>query len=78
MADITFAQVEAQLDFFSDEQLRRIASKARGLLRHAKKRQEDPFYSESNMRALRESGEQFRTGRVVVKTMAELEAMANG
>lgn len=39
---------------------------------------EDPFYSESNMRRLRESEEQIRQGKVVVKTMEELEAMANG
>lgn len=37
----------------------------------------DPFYSESNMRQLRQSGEQVKNGQVVVKTMAELEAMAN-
>lgn len=41
-------------------------------------RKEDPFYSESNMRRLRESEEQIRQGKVVVKTMEELEAMANG
>ncbi len=37
----------------------------------------DPFYSESNMRQLRQSAEQVKNGQVVVKTMAELEAMAN-
>ncbi len=37
----------------------------------------DPFYSESNMRALEESEQQYRDGKVVVKTMEELEAMAN-
>lgn len=37
----------------------------------------DPFYSESNMRQLRQSEEQVKNGQVVVKTMAELEAMAN-
>ena len=36
----------------------------------------DPFYSESNLRALRESIEQARRGEVVTKTMEELEAMA--
>ena len=36
----------------------------------------DPFYSESNLRALRESIEQARRGEVVIKTMEELEAMA--
>ena len=37
----------------------------------------DPFYSENNMRQLHQSGEQVKNGQVVVKTMAELEAMAN-
>ena len=37
---------------------------------------EDPFYSESNMKALAESEKQFREGKVVIKTMEELEAMA--
>ncbi len=37
----------------------------------------DPFFSESNMRALEESEQQYRDGKVVVKTMAELESMAN-
>jgi len=35
----------------------------------------DPFYSESNMRALRKSMKQAENGEIVVKTMAELEAM---
>ena len=37
---------------------------------------EDPFFSDSNMKRLQESEQQFRDGRVVVKTMEELEAMA--
>ncbi|MBR3811193.1 MAG: type II toxin-antitoxin system RelB/DinJ family antitoxin [Agathobacter sp.] len=37
----------------------------------------DPFYSESNMRRIREAEEQIRQGKVVIKTMEELEAMAN-
>lgn len=37
----------------------------------------DPFYSESNMRALNESVKQFDEGKVVVKTMEELEDMEN-
>ena len=36
----------------------------------------DPFYSEENMRRLEESDRQLREGRVVIKTMEELEAMA--
>ena len=36
----------------------------------------DPFYSEENMRWLEESDRQFLEGKVVVKTMEELEAMA--
>jgi DNA-damage-inducible protein J len=35
----------------------------------------DPFYSESNMRALRKSIAQAEKGEVVIKTMEELEAM---
>ena len=35
----------------------------------------DPFYSESNMAQIRRADEQVGTGRVVIKTMDELEAM---
>ena len=35
----------------------------------------DPFYSESNMAQIRKADEQVRAGRVVVKSMDELEAM---
>jgi DNA-damage-inducible protein J len=35
----------------------------------------DPFYSDSNMRALQRSMKQAENGEIVVKTMAELEAM---
>lgn len=38
---------------------------------------EDPFYSESNIRRLKESEQQIKEGKVVVKTMEELEAMEN-
>ncbi|MDO4289491.1 MAG: type II toxin-antitoxin system RelB/DinJ family antitoxin [Eubacterium sp.] len=37
----------------------------------------DPFYSASNMNALKESIEQMRQGKTVVKTIEELEAMAD-
>ena len=37
----------------------------------------DPFYSESNMKAIQESVKQVEEGKVVVKTMEELEAMEN-
>ena len=37
----------------------------------------DPFYSESNMQALDESIKQLEEGKVVVKTLKELEAMEN-
>ena len=37
----------------------------------------DPFYSEKNMRAIEESMEQLRQGKVVVKTLEELEEMEN-
>ena len=39
---------------------------------------EDPFYSESNMKALDEATRQFQNGQIVTKTMEELEAIANG
>lgn len=38
----------------------------------------DPFYSESNLRALRESIKELEEGKVVVKTMEELEKMVDG
>ena len=37
----------------------------------------DPFYSESNMAALSESEKQLQQGKVIVKTMAELEEIAD-
>ena len=37
----------------------------------------DPFYSESNLAALDQSIQQLKDGKVVIKTMEELEAMAN-
>ena len=37
----------------------------------------DPFYSESNLAALYHSIQQLKEGKVVIKTMEELEAMAN-
>ena len=37
----------------------------------------DPFYSESNIKALKESMKELEDGKVVVKTMEELEAMEN-
>ena len=36
----------------------------------------DPFFSESNLKALEESEQQYRDGKVVVKTMEELEEKA--
>jgi len=36
----------------------------------------DPFFSEENLKALAESEKQIREGKVVIKTMDELEAMA--
>lgn len=37
----------------------------------------DPFYSESNMKALSKSIKELEEGKVVVKTLEELEAMEN-
>ena len=39
---------------------------------------EDPFYSESNMKWLDKATKQFQNGQIVTKTMDELEAIANG
>lgn len=38
----------------------------------------DPFYSESNLKALAESVEQMKRGQVVVKSLDELERMSDG
>ena len=35
----------------------------------------DPFYSESNVAQIHKSDQQIKQGRVIVKTMDELEAM---
>ena len=37
----------------------------------------DPFYSESNIKAIKESIKQLKNGKVVVKTIDELEEMEN-
>ena len=37
----------------------------------------DPFYSESNMAAIRHSLKQLEEGKVITKTLEELEAMEN-
>ncbi len=37
----------------------------------------DPFYSKSNMKAINESIKELEEGKVVVKTLEELEAMEN-
>lgn len=37
----------------------------------------DPFYSDSNMKALEKSKKELEDGKVIVKTMEELEAMEN-
>lgn len=38
---------------------------------------DEPFYSESNMKQLIRADEQAKNGQVVMKTIAELEAMEN-
>jgi DNA-damage-inducible protein J len=38
----------------------------------------DPFYSERNQQALRRSIKQARQGKIVVKSLEELEKMADG
>jgi len=38
----------------------------------------DPFYAEANVAALRESIAQREQGKIVVKTLDELERLANG
>lgn len=37
----------------------------------------DPFYSQKNIQALHESIEQMRSGKTIVKTIDELEKMAD-
>ena len=37
----------------------------------------DPFYSKNNINAMKESIKQLDEGKVVIKTMEELEAMEN-
>ena len=38
----------------------------------------DPFYSKSNMEAIEKSIQELEDGKVIIKSMEELEAMANG
>ena len=44
-------------------------------LEHDAKAPQDPFYSESNQERLRHSFRQEQEGKLIRKTMAELEAM---
>jgi DNA-damage-inducible protein J len=37
----------------------------------------DPFYSERNLAAINEAAEQIKQGQVIIKTLEELEVMAN-
>ncbi|MCL1833116.1 MAG: type II toxin-antitoxin system RelB/DinJ family antitoxin [Leptospirales bacterium] len=37
----------------------------------------DPFYSEDNMAAIDEAAERIKQGRVIIKTIEELEAIEN-
>ena len=77
MTGVTFAQVEAQLPFFSELQLRSIESTVKQLLSRPST-SKDPFYSKSNMMAIDKSLKELEEGKVIVKTMEQLEAMANG
>ncbi|MBQ6565579.1 MAG: hypothetical protein IJL80_00865 [Treponema sp.] len=77
MTGVSFAQVEAQLPFFSEQQLKSIANTVSQLLSRPSASQ-DPFYSESNMLAIDKSLKELEEGKVIVKTMEQLEAMANG
>ncbi len=77
MAGVTFAQVEAQLPFFSEQQLRSIAITVKQLLSNSSV-DSDPFYSESNLKAIDRSLKELEEGKVIVKTMQELEVMADG
>lgn len=43
--------------------------------RAARRKEKDPFYGELNMAQLERAEEQIREGKVVVKTMEELESM---
>ena len=74
MTGVTFAQVEAQLPFFSEQQLRSIASTVKQLLSRSSVSQ-DPFYSKSNMMAIDKSLKELEEGKVIVKTMEQLEAI---
>ncbi len=38
----------------------------------------DPFYSETNISAIKESIEQHNNGKVILKSLEELEELANG
>lgn len=77
MTGVSFAQVEAQLPFFSEQQLKSIESTVKQLLSRPST-SKDPFYSESNMMAIDKSLKELEEGKVIVKTMEQLEAMANG
>ena len=71
MSDVALFKFEEQLSFFSDSELKHIAKKIKQLL----SRPSDPFYSESNMRAIDKSLDELKAGKVVVKTFDELETL---
>jgi DNA-damage-inducible protein J len=45
---------------------------------HNENDKDDPFYSEENMRWIRESIQHAKEGKIIVKAMEELEQMADG
>ncbi|MCL2767442.1 MAG: DUF2281 domain-containing protein [Synergistaceae bacterium] len=59
-------RIETALDF------------VRGLLRDTQAEQDNNFYNPTNIEWIKGSIEELRQGKVVVKTMEELEKMADG
>lgn len=53
------------------------ALKTKGIPFRVSSKDNDPFYSASNMNALKESFKQYEEGRIVHKTLEELEKMTS-
>ena len=70
---ITKQEIHAKIDALSDEAIEKLATYVDALSYEA----DDGFYNPANLKRLDRSIEQLKQGKVVVKTIGELERMAD-
>ncbi len=74
----TRERMHSLIDLLSPEDIEIISPVLERLASEEQAEEEtDPFYSESNMKYINESIRQIEQGKVIEKTMEELERMAN-